>query len=77
MFNFVLSRATGLLFGLVPALRSTKPSLAPTLKDTVGAVIGGGGVRRGSRALEHRPFDVHSLVLINSQAVRDLITFPR
>jgi predicted permease len=42
-FNFVLSLATGLLFGLVPALRSTKPSLAPTLKDTVGAVVGGGG----------------------------------
>ena len=44
-FNFVLSVATGLLFGLVPALRSTRPSLAPTLKDTVGAVVGGGGVR--------------------------------
>jgi predicted permease len=41
-FNFVLSLATGLLFGLVPALRSTKPNLAPTLKDQVGAVIGGG-----------------------------------
>jgi hypothetical protein len=37
--------ATGLLFGLVPALRSTKPNLAPTLKDTVGAVVGGSGVR--------------------------------
>ncbi len=45
VFNFVLSLATGLLFGLVPALRSTKPNLAPTLKDTVGAVVGGGGVR--------------------------------
>jgi putative ABC transport system permease protein len=42
-FNFLLSLATGLLFGLVPALRSTKPNLAPTLKDQVGAV--GGGVR--------------------------------
>jgi predicted permease len=45
VFNFVLSLATGLVFGLVPALRSTRPSLAPTLKDTVGAVVGGGGVR--------------------------------
>jgi predicted permease len=44
-FNFVLSLATGVLFGLVPALRSTKPNLAPTLKDQVGAVVGGGGVR--------------------------------
>jgi predicted permease len=45
-FNSVLSLLTGLLFGLVPALRSTKPSLAPTLKDQVGAVVGAkGGVR--------------------------------
>jgi predicted permease len=42
MFNFALSLTTGLLFGLVPALRSTKPNLAPTLKDQVGAVVGGG-----------------------------------
>ncbi|HMF93559.1 MAG TPA: ABC transporter permease, partial [Vicinamibacterales bacterium] len=39
-FNFVLSLATGLLFGLAPALRSTRPNLAPTLKDQVGAVVG-------------------------------------
>ncbi len=45
-FNFALALATGVLFGLVPALRSTKPSLAPTLKDQVGTVVGGGsGVR--------------------------------
>jgi len=44
-FNFALSVATGILFGLVPALRSTRPNLAPTLKDQVGAVIGGSGVR--------------------------------
>ena len=41
-FNFGLALVTGLLFGLVPALRSTKPSLAPTLKDQVGSVVGGG-----------------------------------
>ena len=45
VFNFVLSLLTGLLFGLVPALRSTKPNLAPTLKDQVGAVVGGGSMR--------------------------------
>ena len=44
-FNFALSLATGVLFGLVPALRSTHPNLAPTLKDQVGAVVGGSGVR--------------------------------
>jgi putative ABC transport system permease protein len=41
-FNFGLALATGVLFGLTPALRSTKPSLAPTLKDQVGSVVGGG-----------------------------------
>jgi predicted permease len=45
-FNFALALATGVLFGLIPALRSTRPSLAPTLKDQVGTVVGGGsGVR--------------------------------
>src|SRR6185295_3373343 len=39
-FNFALSLITGLLFGLVPALRSTRPNLAPTLKDQAGAVHG-------------------------------------
>ena len=41
-FNFGLALATGLLFGLAPALRSTRPSLAPTLKDQAGSVVGGG-----------------------------------
>src|SRR5262245_56047330 len=41
-FNFLLALVTGVLFGLAPALRSTKPSLAPTLKDQAGAVLGGG-----------------------------------
>src|SRR6266516_1139046 len=42
-FNFALSLVTGLVFGLVPALRATRPNLAPTLKDQVGAVVGGSG----------------------------------
>src|SRR5262249_14205822 len=41
-FNFALALATGVLFGLIPALRSTRPQLAPTLKDQAGSVIGGG-----------------------------------
>jgi putative ABC transport system permease protein len=45
-FNFALSLVTGVLFGLIPALRSTRPNLAPTPKDQVGAVVGAtGGVR--------------------------------
>ncbi len=42
-FTFVLTCLTGILFGLLPALRASKPDLWSTLKDTVGAVAGAGG----------------------------------
>jgi predicted permease len=40
-FNLGLSVLTGIAFGLVPALQSTRPDLAGTLKDQAGAVTGG------------------------------------
>ena len=40
-FTFGLALLTGILFGLVPALQSTKPNIAPTLKDQAGNVMGG------------------------------------
>ncbi len=43
-FTFGLSLLTGIAFGLVPALQSTKPDIAPTLKDQAGNVIGGSQV---------------------------------
>jgi predicted permease len=42
-FTLVLTCITGLVFGLVPALRASRPDLWSTLKDTVGAIAGGGG----------------------------------
>jgi len=45
LFTFGLTLLTGLLFGLFPALRTTKPNIAPTLKDQAGAVVGGGNVK--------------------------------
>ncbi len=45
LFTVGLSAVTGLLFGLFPAWRSTKPDLASTLKDQAGGVVGGGNVR--------------------------------
>jgi len=42
-FTFVLSLATGILFGLLPALRASRPDPWTTLKDTTGAVAGTGG----------------------------------
>ena len=42
-FTFALTLATGIVFGLLPALRASKPDTWGTLKDTVGAVAGSGG----------------------------------
>src|SRR5262249_40025462 len=42
IFTVVVSLLTGVIFGLLPALQSTKPDLAPTLKDEISA----GGSRR-------------------------------
>jgi predicted permease len=48
-FTFGVSLVAGVLFGLVPALQSTRPKLANTLKDQAGSVIRGGaaGLRKG------------------------------
>ncbi len=42
LFAIGVSLLTGLIFGLVPALQSTKPDVAPVLKDTVSGIVGGG-----------------------------------
>jgi predicted permease len=49
-FTLGLTLVTGIVFGLLPALRASKPDTWGTLKDTVGAVAGSGGslfVRKG------------------------------
>ena len=65
-FNFLLSLATGVLFGLVPALRSTKPNLAPTLKDQVGAVVGGSAGVRFRKSLVVAQVTVSVLLLVGA-----------
>ncbi len=42
-FTFVLTLVTGVVFGLLPAIRASRPDQWATLKDTVGAVAGTGG----------------------------------
>jgi len=44
-FSLLVSLATAVIFGLLPALQATKPDLAPTLKDQANAVAGGGQAR--------------------------------
>ncbi len=42
VFTLVVTLLTGLMFGLAPALRTTRPDISRTLKDEGGAVVGGG-----------------------------------
>jgi predicted permease len=44
VFTLGVSVLTGLIFGLIPALQSTRPELAATLKDQVGSIAGGTAV---------------------------------
>jgi predicted permease len=40
-FTFGTAAFTGILFGLLPALRATRPDVAPTLKEQTTTVLGG------------------------------------
>ncbi len=42
-FTLGLTFLTGLIFGLVPAMRASRPDLWTTLKDAVGSIAGSGG----------------------------------
>ena len=42
-FTFGLTLMTGVIFGLLPALRASRPDPWTTLKDTVGSIAGAGG----------------------------------
>src|SRR4051794_27368445 len=43
VFTLGLTFVTGIIFGLLPALRASRPDPWTTLKDTVGAIAGTGG----------------------------------
>jgi predicted permease len=55
MFTLALTFATGIIFGLLPALRASRPDPWITLKDTMGSIAGAGGslfLRKGLVALQ-------------------------
>jgi predicted permease len=43
LFTLGISVLAGIAFGLAPALQSTRPDIAPVLKDQAGSVTGGSG----------------------------------
>src|SRR3954468_15151862 len=54
-FTIALTFITGIVFGLLPALRASRPDPWTTLKDTVGAIAGSGGslfLRKGLAAAQ-------------------------
>ena len=46
LFTGAVAGLTAIVFGLLPALQSTRPELAPTLKEQAGAMAGGHGAAR-------------------------------
>ena len=66
LFATAASVFTGLIFGLVPALQSTKPDVAPVLKDTVGGIVGGGAHVRVRKALVAAQVMLSLLLLIGA-----------
>src|SRR5215471_15587352 len=45
LFALGVSLLTGIIFGLAPAVQSTRPDVAPTLKDQAGSVVSGASVK--------------------------------
>jgi putative ABC transport system permease protein len=75
-FTVTLSLATGLLFGLVPAWRSSKPNLTVALKEETGAA--GAGRIRGRGALISAQIALSLVVLVCAGlCVRSLLALQR
>ena len=66
VFNFVVTVLTGVIFGLVPALQTTKPSISGVLKDQAGAVVGGGSHHRLRKALVIAQVTLSLLLLVGA-----------
>src|SRR5467141_3560476 len=66
LFTFAVTIFTGIIFGLVPALQTTQPNIAGTLKDQAGAVVGGGGHHRLRKGLVVAQVTLSLLLLVGA-----------
>jgi predicted permease len=65
-FTAFIALLTGLLFGLAPALQSTRPSFASVLKDQAGSVVGGSGHIRTRKTLVISQVALSLVLLVGS-----------
>ena len=65
-FNFAVAIAAGLLFGMAPALGTTRPNIATTLKDQVGNITGGSSQVRFRKALVVAQMALSLLLLVGA-----------
>lgn len=66
LFTLGISLFTGLLFGIFPALHSTNPDLANTLKDQAGQVSAGGSAARFRSTLVTAQIGLSLVLLISA-----------
>jgi predicted permease len=66
LFALALSLLTGVAFGLMPALQSTRPDLAPTLKNESGTLMGGSAPFRFRKGLVVAQVALSLLLLIGA-----------
>jgi predicted permease len=77
-FTFALAFITGIGFGLLPAIQSTRPNMYSTLKDQAGSVIGGFGQIRSRQALVVAQVALSLLLLVGAGLfTRSLINLRR
>jgi predicted permease len=66
VFALLLAVATGLVFGLLPAVQATRVALAPTLKNEAAAVVGGTAHFRFRRGLVVAQIALSLLLLVGA-----------
>ena len=66
LFAFALALLTGVLFGIIPALQAARVTVASTLKNEAGAVIGGSAPFRFRRGLVVAQIALSLLLLVGA-----------